>query len=778
MSFKRMFLSWSILSLVVAGICLTFSIQQLFAGSVILKNEIQIDGKPVRIEGLTKKLISQRAGPLKSHPILSIDTGMKRYFVPSRQVKSVDPSAVLSKYVQFKVSQRRTGKKITISSLGPFTNLTEFDKFGRRTVTVPTKRGKVSIVQGVTIIDPRYLTIMGITHVWEHGLATTSIPPDNLDLMIRQVTDQSKPSDRMLIARFYFQAELYEQAEKELQSIAHDFPELKKKIEEIDLQLREQQAKRLIRELKRRARAGQHQLTYSATKLFPEKRMSAEVLRKVRELRKEYTVKKENIENAKLLLGELQSKLKEKKFREAIVPLRSEVVSELNLESLARLQSFLTFAADDKLGVDEKLALAYSGWVLGSNKAITDLGKAIRLWQARFLIIDYLHTISPKKRTNIILQLEKLEGIDTQTIINLIPLLPPTLETSEIQGGVAKEIIIPETALRPEVKYRVLLPQEYSPFHSYPMIVALRPAERSTRTELRWWGGTQKNPLQSQRRGYIVIAPEYLKKKQANYKYSAAEHEIVLAAIHDAKQRFMIDSDRVFLSGHGVGGDAANDIGMSHPSLFAGIIPICGIMRHYSKYYWKNTKHVPWYIVGGELDRNSLNQNAREINRMMRYGYDVIYCEYIGRGYESYYAEIHKIFDWMDLHKRKKAPKEVNVSILRPGDNRFYWIKAEGLPRRTLRSDVLTVGRKRKISPMRFEARITLGNSIYLYSGAKRNTFWLNKSLVDFKKRLIIKHQGRTRFKKFPEESTKTILEDFELRADRQVIYSMKIVLN
>ncbi|VAX38141.1 hypothetical protein MNBD_PLANCTO02-2326 [hydrothermal vent metagenome] len=778
MPFKRTFLSWSILSLVVTGICLTLSLQRVLAGSVVLKNGIQIEGKSVPIEGLTKKIVEQNAGPVKSHPILSIDTGMKRYFVPSRQVKSIDPSAILSKYVRFKVPQRRRGKKTTISSLGPFTHLTEFDKFGRRTVTVPTKRGKVSIVQGVTIIDPRYLTITGITHVWEHGLATTSIPPDNLDLMIRQVTDQEKPSDRMLIARFYFQAGLYEQAEKELLSIAIDFPELKKQIEEIDLELREQQNQRLILELKRRARAGQHQLIESATKLFPESRMSAGVLRKVRELKKEYAVKKEKIENAKSLLGELQSKLKEKKLKDAVVPLRSEVMSELNFESLARLQSFLNFATDDKLEVDEKLAFAYSGWVLGSDKAIPNLSKAIRLWQARFLMIDYLHAISPKKRTEILLQLKKLEGIDPQTIINLIPLLPPTLETSGIQGGVAKEITVPETALRPEVKYRVLLPQEYSPFHTYPMVVALRPAERSTRSELRWWGGTQKTPLQSQRRGYIVIAPEYLKKKQATYKYSAAEHKIVLAAIRDAKQRFMVDSDHVFLSGHGVGGDAAIDIGMSHPSLFAGIIPICGIMRYYSKYYWRNTKHVSWYIIGGELDRNSLDQNAREMNRMMRYGYDVIYCEYVGRGYESYYAEIHKIFDWMELQKRGKQPKEIKASILRPGDNRFYWIKAEGLPRRTLQSDVLAVGRKRAISSMRFEARITLGNSIYLHTGAKRNTLWLNRSLVDFEKRLTIKRKGRIRFRDFPEENTKTILEDFELRVDRQNIYSMKIILN
>ena len=44
--------------------------------------------------------------------------------------------------------------------------------------------------------------------------------------------------------------------------------------------------------------------------------------------------------------------------------------------------------------------------------------------------------------------------------------------------------------------------------------------------------------------------------------------------LRDAMRRFSIDSDRVFLSGHSIGGDAAWDIGLAHPDLWAGVIPI------------------------------------------------------------------------------------------------------------------------------------------------------------------------------------------------------------
>ena len=50
---------------------------------------------------------------------------------------------------------------------------------------------------------------------------------------------------------------------------------------------------------------------------------------------------------------------------------------------------------------------------------------------------------------------------------------------------------------------------------------------------------------------------------------------------------FSIDTDRVFLSGHGVGGDAVYDIGLAHPEHWAGVIgpfgknrPICRSLRY------------------------------------------------------------------------------------------------------------------------------------------------------------------------------------------------------
>src|SRR5207237_7079947 len=130
----------------------------------------------------------------------------------------------------------------------------------------------------------------------------------------------------------------------------------------------------------------------------------------------------------------------------------------------------------------------------------------------------------------------------------------------------------------------------YHPDHSYPLIVALYSEQGSPQQELQgFWGGADDRGGQSQRNGYIAIAPEYVEKSESKvYDYSAASHQIVLDSLRDAKRRFSVDSDRVFLSGHGMGGDAAWDMGLAHPHLFAGVIPINAAIDSYAIHYLAN----------------------------------------------------------------------------------------------------------------------------------------------------------------------------------------------
>ncbi len=160
----------------------------------------------------------------------------------------------------------------------------------------------------------------------------------------------------------------------------------------------------------------------------------------------------------------------------------------------------------------------------------------------------------------------------------------------------------------------------------------------------------------------------------------------------------------------------------------------------------------------------------------------MIYAEYIGRGYEHYYEEIHNLFDWMNRLQRVKAPKKIEATVLRPIDNRFYWIKAEDLPPNVLQAVVIdTTGKRTRIHPMTLEADILDGSTdhttININSGAKRHVLSLSPDLIDYNKRLFVRFRGSRKFNDFPEPSLETMLDDFSERGDRQNLVWTKIVV-
>lgn len=754
------------------------------AGEVELEHGTIIRGSLVPILGLTDALASKLEGdvPLQESartfdgaPIYLVDDGMVRYFVPRRQVVRKNQDQELSRLETFKLPQKVTGRNQMLKTVGPYIDVTDFDKYGRRTVTLNTSKGNLPLLQGVTEITPHHLKLTGLKQQWDLGLRTTSIKEDVLDAMLNESIDQLNPNERIAVARFYIQAGLYLPAGEAFNKIEEDFPEFKDKIATYVSELRTLHSQQLLNELNQRRKAGQHRLAQDAIMKFPTDNVAQSILRQIREVQDDYHKQQEQIDKARIRLGELEAEIKDATTRNLLQAYRREVMTQLNFETINRLGAFLNLESDDSLTAREKLALAYSGWIVGAANVVTDLNTALNLWTARAQVLEYLRTENEQLSDQMLETLSKLEGVSAAVVKQMIPLLPPILDAPvrDITNSFPVHVTDPDAEV--PVSYSVLLPIEYDPHHTYPMIVALRPFHIKPESELGWWGKYKDGPGQSQRRGYIVIAPEYLQKDQTNYEDNVTAHYAVIQSIRDARKRFNVDSDRVFLSGHGTGADAAFDIGMSHPDLFAGVIPIAGKTSAFNLHYWQNAKDLPFYIVGGELDRDTLEHNSLVINRMMRYGYDIIYAEYKGRGYESYYEEIHNLFNWMELHQRLKYPKEIEEKILRPIDNRFYWVRTEDLPAKSMQPVTFNSSQRIRARPVELKVNIKIGNVIYVRSGGKINTLWLNPELVDFDKRLEVRIDGQRKFNDFLRPDMKAMLDDFKNRGDRQKLFDARL---
>ena len=758
-----------LLSLVCTALIVWAVLPSAEAGEVRLKNGFRIEGLPFQIQGLNAKVVRD-SGTITSHPIWGVEDGFRRYFVARSQVEGapgkviggvfVPPSGVrmdadLSRYETFRLKQPKRNRRTTPTVIGSFT-ADPFNEHGRRTVNLAGL--SQAVVEGITKITPHYLWIEGVNLQWEHGIATTSIQPATLHAIIQNAIDPTDPTDRLAVCNFYIAANMYQKAGAELKSLLEDHPELKEKFSPVENNLRQQQARVLLAELRRRQASGQHQLAMKAVKQFPIDKLGAEARRDIRDLEADYQSRRDVLEMVRSRLGDLQAELPDGPLQTRIAAIRVELRNQIGFNSMDRLQPFINL---EGLDAKQQLSLAFSGWLLGGANAITNLDETLNLWQARFLILEILRTNQESTREELLKELTKLEGVGHERIRQMIPRLPPLIESPELETDRRLTVELAARDGDNPTAYTVVLPPEYSPNHVYPMIVTLRPQGRSIENQISFWAGTDDQPGQAQRHGYIVIAPHYIDEEHPKYEHDARSHQVVLDAIIDARKRFKVDSDRVFLTGHGMGGDAAIDLGMSHPDYFAGVLPFTALVGDIASWYYQNSVGLAWYVVAGELDRNSLEHNAMVFNNMMRKRHNIVYVEYIGRGYEHYYEEIHRVFEWMSLQKRNGWPKEMEFNVRRPRDNRFYWVHAFGLPK------AITQPSSRPRT-MALNVRVSEGNTMRISSGASFHDIFLSPEIVDFDKKLTVRKGQLRKFSGFPTPSIEDTLDGLRETGDRQ----------
>ncbi len=314
----------------------------------------------------------------------------------------------------------------------------------------------------------------------------------------------------------------------------------------------------------------------------------------------------------------------------------------------------------------------------------------------------------------------------------------------------------------------------------------IRPSSRlhgggsTPQQQIDWWAGPPgKDGVrlgQATRHGYIVIAPAWGKEQQKEYKFSAEEHAVVLNTLRDACRRFAIDTDRVFLSGHSMGGDAAWDMGLAHPDLWAGVIPIVASAEKYIVRYWEKARYVPFYLVAGELDGGKTIANAPHLDRYFVNNFDATVVEFQGRGHENFSDEILRLFDWMNRKKRNFAVKDFTVQSMRPWDNFFWWVEMSEFPPKTM-VDPQDWPPPRNTIGSTTKAMINANNGITLSTGADRTTLWLSPELVDFKRKITftVNRGGLRMAQPFIEPDAKIILEDVRTRGDRQHPFWAKV---
>lgn len=763
-----------------AAVLLVASVSPGLAAQIKMKDGRTISGKlgpPILSVGeKLNALNSDGAGPPPT--IWFVDDELRRVFFPQRQIAGA-PQEETQKQTpeKYRIVQQVASAGPTVANVGAVLRIEPFDEFGRRIFTLATARGAENIIQGITEISPSWTKVQGIKHVWDMRIATSSIPKDVLGKILKHQTDPKDLEQRKKVVRFYVQCERYSDAATALQQILDDFSDrsdLKEQLTPVLQNIRQLTAQQYLEELKLRRDAGQHHLVQEQLKSFPVEGASAEQLQAVREFLQEY---QEADANRTALLSQfdaLAEKIPDAELKKQIPAIADELRAELSFGTMDRLAAFRRMLDDDAMPPSDKVALAITGWLLGSNDASTKLSLAFSLYRMRRVVNEYLTAPDSATRGQVFERFRSEEAAGCNLISKLISHMKPPVLTPEPEGDQVGlyELEVPARRNAPAVRYQVQLPPEYDPYRRYPTIVTLHGAGTTPAAQIDWWAGPwNKQGLrlgQASRFGYIVVAPAWASDSQKRYQYSAEEHTAVLDCLRDACRRFSIDTDRVFLSGHSMGGDAAWDMGLAHPDLWAGVIPIVAKSDRYCSLYWPNAERVPYYFVCGELDGNKLAENARELDRYLNKGYNCTVVEYEGRGHELFSDEIQRLFDWMSRFRRNFFPHEFTTRTMRRWDNFFWWVELDQLPDKAMVEPV-DWPPGRGVLPVKTEASLTATNGIHVLSGARAVRVWLSPELVDFQRRVTVTINGRRLGgDQLFQPQLDTLLEDVRTRGDRQ----------
>lgn len=754
--------------------------QPAAAARIILKNGLELEGEVARLGTMIFNPADGQAEPPGGELIVVIDDDLRRIYVSLHQVREVIDNAG-SPSIKFKVPQPVAGGGRRLAALGRVVKTQPWDDFGRRTMTILIKSGAAHVIQGITEVTPRYFKVdtlsAGQRLLIDGGqrYATSSLATPLLLKVLYRAIDPQKPNDRLRIVQFFIEADRYPDAERELKKIIKEFPklDLKPQLQKIT----NAKARRGLDELKLRREAGQHDFATKILKNFPTEGIAGETLLEVREILKQYNEIEDRATKLRANMQDHLQQVRDARQRMLLASIVSEISSEVNSHTLVRLAAYLQAVKDDELSASEKLSFAVSGWLIGSNDATDNLAVTLSLIEVRALVRSYLLEEIKNQRSELLTRIRSEEGGIPSLVAKLLAHMKPPLdlpEPFEDTPGLY-ELQVPGRGTWPPVTYYAQLPPEYDPYRRYPVVVTLHGAGTTAEHQIDWWaGGTSTSGMrqgQGTRHGYIVIAPKWSKVKQQRYGYSGREHAAVLDTLRDACRRFSVDTDRVFLSGHSMGGDAAWDIGISHPDLWAGVIPVVSTADsgkfNYITLYWKNAKLVPFYFVGGGMDGEKMVKNAYQFDRYLKHlGFDATVVDYQGRGHENFYDEVITVFDWMNTQQRNFFPKKFRAETIRSWDNYFWWLELNDIPD-YLVADPENWPPKRRttlaVSGVINETpRLT---TIRVKPSGMPATVWLSPELVDFEKRIRLVTGSRS--VKGPEPDVAVMLEDARTRGDR-----------
>lgn len=746
-------------------------------------------------------------GEFKALIIHALDDGLRRtYFNVNRRAQE----PVLANRAQLTIELANTNLVATEGEVPPgsIVQCSDFDPFGRRICFVRQGDKLHKVVQGITEITPTYVRVQGLKgdsgeRDWDMRLALSNFESETLNEILLQNANTTKPNDRIAIVNLFEEAKRYDYARKNLEQAILKFNPALDSFKPVLTRLDQNMADQLFEASDMAVQAGQYQHANRLLETIQKAKLSIETGLKVESKMK--LLQNGVTEHDELIawITEDIARVEDPATRAEMQSLLPEISRHLRADTAIRFTDYFRRRRDDKtLKPDQLAAIALSGWIYGSAAGKDNAAFVASGIKTRRLVADYLS--KPTRENQIVEEIRKQESGSADLVAKILSNMPPPLSTPEssaikvlgqstdgsssqveqsVVGRFAIEVPLSGEMHGQVARYLVQLPPEYNPFRQYPCVFTLPGELTNPAWQIKWWAGqyapeSQRCLGEASKRGYIVVSPDWREPNQPNYNYTENEHALVLAPLRDAMRRFSIDPDRVYLSGHFMGGDAAWDIALAHPDLWAGSVIISGQAEKYVIQNWENSLYVPTYFVSGEYDAFNESSGKEWGKVISRKQYDCLITLYRGRKPDHFREELPRIMDWMSFpaRVRKPTPKKLEVKTSRGGDKFFWWFEAKELFQEKLDHPLL-YSTNTGYSIAGSINKDAENGSVVSLPGVPASDFiiWLSPEFVNFEKEIVNLAVKSTTKRIKPKGDIQVMLEDVRGRADRQHPFWMRV---
>lgn len=235
--------------------------------------------------------------------------------------------------------------------------------------------------------------------------------------------------------------------------------------------------------------------------------------------------------------------------------------------------------------------------------------------------------------------------------------------------------------------YAIYVPPDFDAAKRYPLTISLHGAGSNHRLNLRRVFGLGNRPGESDAEAtryfpefpavdMIVASPL----ARGTLGYIGIPEADVYAVLDDVKKRFLVDEDRIYLTGLSMGGGGALYLALTRPDIWAAVAAVCPSMPPGFEPLAGNALHLPIKIFQGAEDPLVRPEAVRAWrDRLKSAGASVEYEEYPGVKHNSWdraYANA-AIFNWFRQHRRVRSPIRVSYTSSTFRYPAAYWVELD-----------------------------------------------------------------------------------------------------